>query len=462
MKITEYIKKVNDSQLDVVEETHKAIEEIRKINDEYHYLNTISEQLAIEQAKQVAKDPKKRLAGLMVTVKDNICVKGVESTAGSAILKGYKPLFNATVMENLIKEGAIVLGKTSQDEFGFGSFNLNVGKGFFVPKNPFDKERVCGGSSGGSAGITSKVSFAHASIAESTGGSIETPANFCGVVGVCPTYGTVSRYGLIDYANSFDKIGPMTKTVDEAQFLLGFMQSKDPRDSTSVGFPDKKVQVKTVGIDYSLIELCDKEVQKACYAAEERLKGSGIKINKISLPTVKEFGISAYYILAMSEASTNLAKYCGMRYGASSKIEEGFNEYFSKVRSEQFGKEAKRRIMLGTFARMAGYRDAFYVKAAQVRQKIILEYKKQLNDCQAIMTPTIAIGAPKIDEVSKLSPLDHYRMDVMTVGPNLAGLPHMSVPVHGASSQPGGVMMIADHFAESAMFDCAKRVENNK
>src|SRR3989338_5967533 len=218
--IREFVRTVQESGIDIVEHVHKVIDDVRLINEEYNYFNVICEELALQQASNLKKNPKGKLAGVVVSVKDSICVKGVESTAGSRILKGYHPLFNATVVDKIIKEGGIIIGKTSQDEFGFGGFSTNVGLGYKVPKNPFDKERSTGGSSGGSAGITKKIDYPHLSLGESTGGSIVEPASFCGVVGLCPTYGRVSRFGLIDYANSLDKIGPMSRSVYGAALML--------------------------------------------------------------------------------------------------------------------------------------------------------------------------------------------------------------------------------------------------
>ncbi|HHT9108780.1 MAG TPA: amidase, partial [Candidatus Wunengus sp. YC64] len=226
--IKEFVEKVKNNEIDIVEHTHKIIDECKKINKEYNYFNVISEDLAIEQANEIKKQLKqsnknlknKKLLGVAVSAKDAICVKGVESTAGSRILKGYKPLFDATAIKRAVEQGAIIIGKTAQDEFGFGSFSVNVGLGFAVPKNPFDKTRACGGSSGGAAGITQKASFPHIALGESTGGSIAAPASFCGVFGLTPTYGRVSRYGLIDYGNSLDKIGTMGKNAYDAALLL--------------------------------------------------------------------------------------------------------------------------------------------------------------------------------------------------------------------------------------------------
>ncbi|MBI2128932.1 aspartyl/glutamyl-tRNA amidotransferase subunit A [Candidatus Woesearchaeota archaeon] len=434
MNIIDFIKKIQNREIDVIKNTEKAIYEIKKINSEYNYFNVISENFALDQAKVIEKRPHGRLAGLTVSIKDCICVDGVESTAGSKILKGYNPVFNAAVVEKIIREGAIIVGKTSQDEFGFGGFSINTGIDFKIPLNPFDRERSCGGSSGGSAGITQKASFPHISLGESTGGSIVNPASFCGIVGLCPTYGRVSRYGLIDYANSLDKIGPMAKNVYDAALMLEIISGFDPKESTTIS----------------------KDVDKYTDAAGKDCGGMKIGIIKDSFGEGTDKG---YYLIAMSESSTNLAKYCGMRYGKHEKLEGNFNEYFSKVRSLNFGPEAKRRIILGTFARMAGYRDAYYIKAMKVRTKIIEEYKKLFKKYDALISPTMPITAPKIKEIEKLTPLQNYMMDIMTVGPNLAGLPHMSIPVGFKGNMPVGMMLIGDHLEESKIIQLGSAVE---
>ena len=454
MNSLEFIQKVKKKEIDIVEHTKKVLEECKKLNKEYHYFNVISEDLALQQAKQIKKDPRGKLAGLPVSVKDCICVKDVESRAGSKILTGYKPVFDASVIEEIKKEGAIIIGKTAQDEFGFGSFSVNVGKGMDVPLNPFDKQRSCGGSSGGSAGITQKASFPHIAIAESTGGSIECPASFCGVTGFCPTYGRVSRYGLIDYANSLDKIGPMAKTVEETALMLNVIAGHDKNDSTSINKPTedylsllkKPIKGMKIGIIKEAFEEgVDKEVRKKVEEAIKKLKEKGAKTEQISFPLTSKYTLPAYYIIALSEASTNLARYSGMRYGAHEKLEGNFNQYFSKVRSNNFTKEAKRRIIIGTFARMAGFRDAYYIKAAKLRTRIIQEYKKAFKKYDCLISPTMPVVAPKFDEIKKLTPLQNYMMDIMTVGPNLAGLPHMSVNVGLKDKMPIGMMLMTDH-----------------
>lgn len=445
----------------------KIIEETKKINKEFDYFNVISEDLAVESSKH----SKGRLKDVIVSVKDCICVKGIESTAGSAILKGYKPVFNATVIEKAKKEGAIIIGKTSQDEFGFGSFAVNVGVGFKIPLNPFDKERACGGSSGGAAGFSQKCSFRHIALGQSTGGSIVAPAAFCGVVGLCPTYGRVSRYGLMDYANSLDKIGSIAKNVEDCALMLEIISGFDKNESTSLDDPvDKYTDFVGKDVKGMRIGIIKEAFGKGVYeevAVQVKdtikiLENKGVKAEEVSLPLTFEYSIPCYYLIATAEASTNLAKYCGMRYGKHEKLEGNFNEYFKDVRSKNFGQEAKRRIMLGTFARMAGYRDAYYIKAMKVRTLIIEEYKKLFKKYDALVCPTMPVIAPKFSEIEKLTPLQNYMMDILTAGPNLAGLPHISVPAGFVKDMPVGIMFIGDHLMEKKIIQLASAAEVNK
>jgi len=441
----------------------KILEECRNIDKEYHYFNAISEDLAISQTENTGK-----MAGVAVSVKDCLCVKGVESRAGSAVLNGYKPLFHATAVQRLIDEGAIIIGKTAQDEFGFGTFSTNVGVGMKIPLNPFDKERACGGSSGGSAGLTQKTSFQHVSLGESTGGSIVTPASFCGVVGMCPTYGRVSRYGLIDYGNSLDKIGPIGKTVADVAKVQEIISGFDEKESTTSKEPVDNysdwINQDPKGLKIGVIKECfsdgvDDSVKKTVWEGIKKLEDAGVKYDEVSLPLANKYGIETYYLIAMSESSTNLAKYCGMRYGAHSNLKGSFNEYFSKVRSKNFGSEAKRRIILGTFARMAGHRDAFYLKAMAVRTKIINEYKSMFKNYKALVSPTMPVLPPKFTEIEKLTPLQNYMMDIMTGGPNLAGLPHMSVNAGFVNGLPVGMLLTADHMKERRLFQLGGALE---
>jgi len=452
MIIKEFVENVRSGKIDVVKNTKEVLEKIKKINKDNNYFNVISEELALEQAKKVNK--KGKLAGLPISIKDCICVKGVESTAGSKILKNYKPVFNATAVQRLVDEGAILIGKTSQDEFGFGSFSTNVGLDFKTPLNPFDKERVCGGSSGGSAGITQKADFPHVSLSESTGGSIVNPASFCGVAGLCPTYGLVSRYGLIDYANSLDKIGIMSKNVEDIELILDVIKGHDKMDSTSLNKElNKDSSVKKIGLIKESLDV-DKEVKDIIL---NKLKEMNIKYELVSLPLNAKYGVPCYYIIAMAEASTNLAKYCGMRYGAEEELKGSFDEYFSNIRTKYFGKEAKRRIILGTFARTAGYRDQYYLKAFKVRTLLIEEYKKAFEKYDLLVSPTMPIIAPKIKDVEKLTPIQNYMMDTLTVGANLAGLPHLSVNAGFVKKMPVGIMFTANYLNEKKLIEKGKK-----
>lgn len=449
MKTLNFIKQIKSGEIDVVEHTHRVIEEAKKLNKEYNYFNTISEKQALQQAKSIEKNPEGKLAGLPISVKDCLCVKDVESTAGSKILKGYIPPFTATAVQKAINEGAIVIGKTTQDEFGFGSFSTNTE---LKPKNPHNQERVCGGSSGGAAGFTAITNYPHIAIAESTGGSIVNPASFCGVVGLCPTYGLVSRYGLIDYANSLDKIGPVAKTVEDTNLMLSVIAGHDSKDSTSL--KDKSLKdskVKKIGIIKESLNI-NPEIKDLILSKVE-------KYELISLPTAKKYSIPTYYLIAMAEASTNLARYCGLRYGLHKELKGNFDDYFSSVRSSAFSKEAKRRIILGTFARMAGFRDAYYLKAMKVRTLIIEEYKKAFKKFDILISPTMPIIAPKFSEVNKLTPLENYMMDALTAGPNLAGLPHISTNAGSIEKMPVGIMCIANHLEENKLFNIATNLK---
>ncbi len=468
-KIHEHINKVKKGEIDIVEATHKALEETEKINKEYYYMNEISARLALSQAEKLKKHATGRLSGLFISVKDAILVEGVQSRGGSKILNGYIPPFSSTAVKKLVDEGAIIIGKTAQDEFGFGGFSTNVNVGLNHPLNPFDKDCATGGSSGGCGGMSQLASFPHISLGESTGGSIVNPASFCGVFGLCPTYGRVSRYGLMDYANSLDKIGPMGKELYGIASVQEVISGHDSNDSTSLKnnidnyslYIEKDVKGMNFGIIKETFgEGVDLSVEKKVWDAIKTLESLGAKYHEVSLPKTNRYGISAYYLIATSEASTNLARYCGMRYGKEEELKGNFNEYFSKVREMNFGEEAKRRIMLGTFARMSGQRDAYYIKALKVRTKIIEEYSHTFKKFDALISPTMPMLAPRFDELEKLSPLQHYKVDLMTVGPNLAGLPHINIPVGFEKNLPVGMMIISNHLEEGKLIQVAKEFEN--
>ncbi|MBS3153498.1 aspartyl/glutamyl-tRNA amidotransferase subunit A [Candidatus Woesearchaeota archaeon] len=412
MKAKEYVEKVKSREISAVKTTKGILNEIKKINGTYSFFNAISENLALELAERIDKNPKGKLAGLPISIKDDLCVKGVETTCSSNILKGYRPPFNATLVNNLIREGAVIIGKTNQDAFGFGSFNVNTDMG--IPKNP---------------------------------------VAFCGVSGVSPTYGLVSRYGLIDYANSLDKLGPIAKYVEDLELVLDVIKGYDFKDSTSLKQDIiKEKEVKKVGLIKETLDV-DPKIKDIIL---KKLDEMNVEYEKVLLPKTSKYALPSYYIIAMAEASTNLAKYCGMRYGQEGKVNLPFNESFSEVRTKNFNKEVKRRIILGTFTRMAGYRDAFYLKAMKVRTLVIEEYKDLFKKYDLLVSPTMPIVAPKLSEVNKLKPRDHYMMDVMTVGPNLAGIPHMSVNAGFYDKLPVGIMFTANHLNEKRLFQVGK------
>lgn len=448
MRAKEYVDNVKSGKISAVKTVKSILSEIKKINKDYNYFNNVAENLALELAEKADKNPKGKLAGLPVSLKDDICVKGVETTCSSNILRGYKPIFNATVVKRLIDEGAVIIGKTNQDSFGFGSFNVNTD--YKLPKNPRDKTRVTGGSSGGAAGFTALTEFPHVAIGESTGGSIAAPCSFCGVQGLTPTYGAVSRYGLIDYSNSLDKIGVIGKNVDDLDLVFEVINGHDDKDSTSLNKDlNNENVVKKIGLIKETLDI-DPKIRDVVL---KKLNELGIKYEKISLPLVSKYSLASYYIIAMAEASTNLNKYCGMRYGQEEKVNMHYNEYFSEIRTKYFNKEVKRRIILGTFTRMAGYRDAFYLKAMKTRTLIIEEYKKAFKKYDLLVSPTMPIIAPKFSEVDKLKPVDNYMMDAMTVGPNLAGLPHLSLDAGICNKMPVGIMFTGDHLNEKKLFN---------
>jgi aspartyl-tRNA(Asn)/glutamyl-tRNA(Gln) amidotransferase subunit A len=394
------------------------------------------------------------------SAKDNLCARDFQARAGSRILQGYRPPFDATAIKRLREKNGLLLGKTNMDEFGFGTFSTNSGYG--IPRNPFDVERSCGGSSGGAAAAACSMPD-HIALGVSTGGSISCPASFCGVVGLTPTYGRVSRWGLIDYGNSLDKVGLLTRKASDLEKYFPIIAGPDPKDPTSLVQPklELKGDVRTVAVPKEALNGLSPEVARAFEEATGELRRNGVSVRTISMPSLR-YAISAYYILATSEASTNLARYCGMRFGAmNEEFDQGFNDFFSETRSEDFGTEAKRRILLGTFSRMVGFRNRYYVKALQVRQLIIKEYGKVFEEHDAVLTPTMPFVSPRFDEIAKMKPLEMYQADFLTVPPNLAGLPHLTVPCGYANKMPIGMQVVRPHWEEGRLIAFARSWEEN-
>jgi aspartyl-tRNA(Asn)/glutamyl-tRNA(Gln) amidotransferase subunit A len=458
LSVADFVKGSRAGNIDLKDFHQRVSKAITELDKKYGLFISIA-------PKTGKPENKGRLAGLPVSVKDNICTRGVRTTAGSKILESYVPPFDATVVSRIKSECGMITGKTAMDEFGFGSFSQYCAYG--VPKNPLDPKRSCGGSSGGSAGIVAALDMPHAALGQSTGGSISTPASFCGVTGLTPTYGRVSRYGLIDFGNSLDKIGPMGKTVEDVAVLLSVIAGHDPLDQTTIGrgpenyagYIKQGVKGLRIGVPKEYFgKGVDPKVSKAVWDGIKLLESHGAKYDEISLPSTDK-GIATYYLIATPEASTNLAKFCGMRYGSEEQIEGGFNEYFAKVRSRHFGVEAKRRILLGTYARMAGYRDQYYLKAMKVRTTMIEEFRKAFRKHDVLITPTVPTIAPKFTEIAKMTPLQNYMMDVLTVVPNIAGIPMLSVPCGTADGMPVGMHILGDYLQEGRVLNVGYNME---
>jgi len=406
------------------------------------------------------------LSGIPVLIKDNICVSGEETTCSSRILTDFKPPYDATVVKKLKAAGAYLIGKSNMDEFAFGS---SCETSCYGPtRNPWDLDRIPGGSSGGSAAAVAADETIMA-IGSDTGGSIRQPAALCGVVGMKPTYGRVSRYGLIAFASSLDQIGPITKDVEDAALLLGVIAGYDEMDSTSVDMPVpdykrslvKDVKGLRIGVPKEyFIKGIDKDVEASVRKAIGVLKDLGAEIKDITLPHT-EYAVATYYIVAPAEASSNLARFDGVQYGLRDKGARNIIDMYIKSRSEGFGNEAKRRILLGTYCLSTGYYDAYYLKAQKVRTKIREDFDRAFKDCDVIITPTSPTPAFKIGERMN-DPLSMYLSDIFTIPANLAGLPAISVPCGlTAGALPIGLQIMAKPFDEETMLRAAYTFEQS-
>ncbi|SFV57170.1 Aspartyl-tRNA(Asn) amidotransferase subunit A @ Glutamyl-tRNA(Gln) amidotransferase subunit A [hydrothermal vent metagenome] len=427
------------------------------------------EQNALKEELKKAIEAKKKLnayvgleemgEGVPIAIKDNIQVKNWSVTSASKILQGYIAPYNATVIEKMLQAGLAPFGRTNMDEFAMGSTTESSYYGKTL--NPVDTSRVPGGSSGGSAAAVAG-GIAIAALGSDTGGSIRQPAAYCGVVGMKPTYGRVSRYGLGAYASSLDQIGPITQNVEDAAILYDIISGSDPKDSTNAQ-RDEKVSDKldpsrklTIGIIPSHLKEASEDVQKAYEVAIEALKNAGHTIKEVELLDAK-YDISAYYITATAEAATNLGRYDGIRYGNRAEA-DNLNELYINTRSEGFGDEVKRRILLGNFVLSSGYYDAYYVKAQKVRHLIKDEYAKVFNEVDLILSPVAPTVAPKFGELA--SPMQMYLSDLYTISVNLAGLPALSLPVlKNSEGLPVGLQLIAKAYDEQTLFDGALSLE---
>jgi len=444
-------------------------ERIAEINPQLNVYLSLTKDRAIEQAARVdaaaAKGiPLGPLAGIPVGIKDVLVMRGAPATAGSKILNGYQPPYDATAVSKLEAAGAVLLGKLNCDEFAMGSSNENSAYG--PVRNPVDLERVPGGSSGGSAAAVA-ANLAVVTLGSDTGGSIRQPASFCGVVGVLPTYGRVSRFGLIAFASSLDRVGPFAGNVRDAATMLGVIAGHDPKDATSSCAPvpdyaaesDKPVEGLRIGIPKEYFgEGLDHEVRASIEQGIEDLKAAGCKVKPVSLPHTK-YAIPTYYLVATAEASANLARFDGVRYGYRSPASDTLAAMYRHSRDEGFGAEVKRRILLGTYALSAGYYDAYYLKAQQVRRLLAEEYLRAFAEVDAIVTPTAPMPAFKLGEKSG-DPLAMYLADIYTVTASLAGICGVTVPSKPTKAGlPVGMQILAAHFNESIAFRVARAVE---
>ncbi|TAN24634.1 MAG: Asp-tRNA(Asn)/Glu-tRNA(Gln) amidotransferase subunit GatA [Acidobacteria bacterium] len=429
---------------------------------------TVCQERALAQAAAIDRlaergDPLPPLAGVPVAIKDVLSTRGVRTTCASRILENYIPPYDATSVERLEAAGAVVIGKTNCDEFAMGSSTEN--SAFGPTRNPRDPERVPGGSSGGSAAAVA-ADLAVAALGTDTGGSIRQPAAFCGIVGLLPTYGRVSRYGLAAFASSLDHVGPLTHSVRDAGLVLSAIAGRDPLDSTSADVPvpdyeatlEDSIRGLRIGVPREAFAQQGLDAECAARVQEgiEKLRGAGCQIVEVSLPNVAA-AIAVYYVLATAEASSNLARYDGIRYGV--RVAAGsLNEQYRKTRNHGFGAEVKRRILLGTYVLSAGYYDAYYRKAQQVRTLIAQDFERAFASCDLLCTPTTPTPAFKIGEKTA-NPLELYLADIFTVPADLAGVPAISIPCGLAHGLPAGLQLIAPAFEEPRLLRAAHQLE---
>jgi len=446
------------------------IKQAKKYQEKTNAFITFDEENIIEQVKELEKKLEKgfsgKLIGIPIAIKDNICTKGIKTTCASKILYNFIPPYDATVIEKLKVEGAIIFGKTNMDEFAMGSSNETS---FFGPvRNPWDWERIPGGSSGGSA-VTISAKQAPAALGSDTGGSIRQPAALCGVVGLKPTYGRVSRYGLIAFGSSLDQIGPFSRNIEDCALLLECISGYDPKDSTSINVDvppyqknlKKDIKGLKIGIPKEyFIEGVEEDIVKNIKNAINIFKDLGAEIKEISLPHTS-YGIAVYYLIATAEASSNLARYDGVKYGYRAENIKDLKSLYIKTKKEGFGEEVKRRIMLGTFSLASGYYDAYYKRASKVRTLIKNDFLKAFEEVDAILCPTSPTTAFKLGEKTS-DPIQMYLSDIFTINVNLAGIPSISIPCgFDKKGLPIGMQIIGNYLEEQKILNLSYAFEQN-
>ncbi len=449
--------------------TRAVLARIAALDDRVGAYLTVDREGALEQARRAdelrAAGEVTALTGIPLGIKDVICTRGLRTTCASRLLDNFIPPYDATVMQRLRQAGAVVLGKTNMDEFAMGSSTEN--SGFGPTANPWDLSRIPGGSSGGSAAAVA-ANMCLGSLGSDTGGSIRQPASHCGIVGLKPTYGRVSRYGLVAFASSLDQIGPLGKSVMDCALLMNVICGHDPRDSTSVSEPvpvfsrlrADGLQGLKIGlpVEYFEAQGLDADVRQAVAGAVATVEALGAETVEISLPHT-QYGVAAYYIIAPSEASSNLARYDGVRFGVRREDDGDLLDMFRRTRSAGFGAEVKRRIILGTYALSAGYYDAYYGKASQVRTLIIEDFRKAFAQCDVLLSPVAPTPAFAIGEKTA-DPLTMYLSDVFTLCANLAGIPGISIPCGFSSAGlPIGLQIMGRHFDEARLLGVAHNFE---
>ncbi|MFC1510650.1 Asp-tRNA(Asn)/Glu-tRNA(Gln) amidotransferase subunit GatA [Candidatus Omnitrophota bacterium] len=461
----EILEQIKAQQLSVNDVYQACVDQINKTDTQ---VNAFVRQ--IENAPDTLTTAASQATPIPIAIKDNMCIEGIETTCASRILKGFIPPYSATVVEKLKASGAILLGHANMDEFAFGSSTETSCYG--PTKNPWNLDCVPGGSSGGST-ATVAANQAVWALGSDTGGSIRQPASFCGVVGLKPTYGRVSRYGLLAFASSLDQIGPITKDVRDAALLLNIIAGYDPMDSTSIDTPtpdytkalNRDVKGLTFGVPKEFfVEGLDPQVKEAVDEAINVLKKQGATFKEISLPHT-EYAVATYYIIATAEASSNLARYDGVQYGLrvrpETKRKNGLLDMYEETRDAGFGQEAKRRIMLGTYALSSGYYDAYYLRGLKVRTLIKNDYDQAFKDVDAIITPTAPTTAFKIAEKTN-DPISMYLSDIFTISANLSGIPAISIPCgFSKDKMPIGLQIMAKPFDEEMIFRIAHNYEQN-
>jgi len=456
-------------EISSAELTRAVLQRIQAVEQRLDAFLTVTEEEAMVQAKEadqkIAHGHCGSLTGIPLAIKDVICTRGIPTTCGSKVLENFVPPYDASVIGKLRKAGAVIVGKVNMDEFAMGSSTEN--SGFKITRNPWDLTRVPGGSSGGSAAAVA-ADMCLGALGSDTGGSIRLPASYCSTVGLKPTYGRVSRFGLVAFASSLDQIGPLSKNVADGAIMLNAIAGYDPADSTSVpqDVPDYTAALQNglkgvkVGIptEYSATEGMDPEVSAAVDKAVKVIEDMGAEKVEVSLPHT-EYAVAVYYVIAPCEASSNLARYDGVKYGVRDKDQNELIQMYRRTRSRGFGPEVQRRIIIGTYCLSAGYYDAYYGKASQVRTLIMEDFKKAFETCDVLACPVAPTPAFKIGEKVD-DPLTMYLMDIFTISANLAGIPGMSVPC-GFSKQglPIGLQLMAKHFNEEMLLKVAYNFE---